>query len=65
MSTEPAHFTPAISAIDAPSERRTHPMIYLDNAATSFPKPESVYQALDRFAQILWPILVGPGTAWP
>ncbi|MEW4566277.1 aminotransferase class V-fold PLP-dependent enzyme [Tautonia sp. JC769] len=26
-------------------------MIYLDNAATSFPKPESVYQTLDRFAR--------------
>jgi selenocysteine lyase/cysteine desulfurase len=26
-------------------------MIYLDNAATSFPKPETVYQALDRFAR--------------
>jgi cysteine desulfurase family protein len=25
--------------------------IYLDNAATSFPKPESVYLALDRFAR--------------
>ena len=24
-------------------------MIYLDNAATSFPKPESVYEAIDRF----------------
>ena len=24
---------------------------YLDNAATSFPKPEAVYQALDRFAR--------------
>ena len=24
-------------------------MIYLDNAATSFPKPEQVYQAIDRF----------------
>jgi len=24
-------------------------MIYLDNAATSFPKPESVYQAVDQF----------------
>jgi len=24
-------------------------MIYLDNAATSFPKPESVYQAVDHF----------------
>lgn len=26
-------------------------MIYLDNAATSFPKPESVYAALDHFAR--------------
>ncbi len=26
-------------------------MIYLDNAATSFPKPECVYQALDTFAR--------------
>src|SRR6266478_9949146 len=26
-------------------------MIYLDNAATSFPKPEAVYQTLDRFAR--------------
>jgi cysteine desulfurase family protein len=26
-------------------------MIYLDNAATSFPKPEGVYLALDRFAR--------------
>jgi cysteine desulfurase family protein len=26
-------------------------MIYLDNAATSFPKPESVYRALDAFAR--------------
>ena len=26
-------------------------MTYLDNAATSFPKPESVYQALDQFAR--------------
>src|SRR5262245_32482159 len=25
--------------------------IYLDNAATSFPKPEAVYRALDRFAR--------------
>jgi cysteine desulfurase/selenocysteine lyase len=25
--------------------------IYLDNAATSFPKPEAVYQTLDRFAR--------------
>src|SRR5437016_14396171 len=26
-------------------------MIYLANAATSFPKPEAVYQALDAFAR--------------
>ena len=26
-------------------------MIYLDNAATSFPKPEGVYRALDKFAR--------------
>ena len=26
-------------------------MIYLDNAATSFPKPEGVYAAMDRFAR--------------
>src|SRR5262245_60882109 len=26
-------------------------MIYLDNAATSFPKPESVYRAMDAFAR--------------
>src|SRR5689334_2379213 len=26
-------------------------MIYLDNAATSFPKPEAVYRALDQFAR--------------
>src|SRR4051794_39013955 len=26
-------------------------MIYLDNAATSFPKPEPVYVALDKFAR--------------
>ncbi|HKB35381.1 MAG TPA: aminotransferase class V-fold PLP-dependent enzyme [Gemmataceae bacterium] len=34
--------------------------IYLDNAATSFPKPESVYQALDRFARS---DLANPGRA--
>ena len=26
-------------------------MTYLDNAATSFPKPEQVYVAMDRFAR--------------
>ena len=34
--------------------------IYLDNAATSFPKPESVYQALDAFARHS---LANPGRA--
>src|SRR5215468_8930055 len=35
-------------------------MIYLDNAATSFPKPETVYQALDAFARNS---LANPGRA--
>jgi cysteine desulfurase family protein len=35
-------------------------MIYLDNAATSFPKPEAVYQALDGFAR---QSLANPGRA--
>lgn len=35
-------------------------MIYLDNAATSYPKPEPVYQALDRFARTS---LANPGRA--
>jgi cysteine desulfurase/selenocysteine lyase len=35
-------------------------MIYLDNASTSFPKPESVYQTLDRFARTS---LANPGRA--
>jgi len=35
-------------------------MVYLDNAATSFPKPEAVYQALDRFARS---DLANPGRA--
>ena len=35
-------------------------MIYLDNAATSFPKPEPVYQALDTFARTR---LANPGRA--
>src|SRR5437879_12642983 len=35
-------------------------MIYLDNAATSFPKPEAVYQILDRFARTN---LANPGRA--
>ena len=29
------------------------PRIYLDNAATSFPKPESVYAAIDRYNRTL------------
>lgn len=35
-------------------------MIYLDNAATSFPKPEPVYRALDTFARTR---LANPGRA--
>jgi cysteine desulfurase family protein len=35
-------------------------MVYLDNAATSFPKPEVVYQTLDRFAR---QSLANPGRA--
>jgi cysteine desulfurase family protein len=35
-------------------------MIYLDNAATSFPKPEAVYRALDQFAR---QSLANPGRA--
>src|SRR6202035_4235909 len=35
-------------------------MIYLDNAATSYPKPEAVYQALDAFAR---QSLANPGRA--
>ncbi len=35
-------------------------MIYLDNAATSYPKPETVYQALDAFARTS---LANPGRA--
>jgi cysteine desulfurase family protein len=35
-------------------------MIYLDNAATSFPKPEAVYAAMDRFARTT---LANPGRA--
>jgi cysteine desulfurase family protein len=34
--------------------------VYLDNAATSFPKPEAVYLALDRFARTS---LANPGRA--
>lgn len=35
-------------------------MIYLDNAATSFPKPEAVYRAMDAFARTT---LANPGRA--
>ena len=35
-------------------------MIYLDNAATSFPKPETVYRALDEFGR---QHLANPGRA--
>lgn len=39
---------------------RDRTMIYLDNAATSFPKPEAIYQALDAFARSS---LANPGRA--
>jgi cysteine desulfurase / selenocysteine lyase len=41
-------------------QANTNVMIYLDNAATSFPKPEAVYQALDSFAR---QSLANPGRA--
>jgi cysteine desulfurase / selenocysteine lyase len=49
-------------AADAPNclEHSRTSMIYLDNAATSFPKPEAVYQTLDRFAR---QSLANPGRA--
>ena len=31
------------------SEHKHDTMIYIDNAATSWPKPESVYQTMDEF----------------
>jgi cysteine desulfurase / selenocysteine lyase len=49
-----------MSATDESSQRQAQPMIYLDNAATSFPKPESVYRALDSFAR---ESLANPGRA--
>ena len=39
-------------------------MIYLDNAATSFPKPEPVYRAVDRFARTSLGNPGGPATGW-
>src|SRR3954471_12144595 len=39
---------------------RGEPCVYLDNAATSFPKPEAVYRALDAFAR---QSLANPGRA--
>jgi cysteine desulfurase/selenocysteine lyase len=43
----PNRFTLATSAI----ESRRQKMIYLDNAATSFPKPEAVYAGMDAFVR--------------
>src|SRR5436305_7434927 len=43
-----------------PPETRATGMTYLDNAATSYPKPEAVYQALDAFAR---QSLANPGRA--
>lgn len=36
-----------------PSERQPAETIYFDNAATSFPKPEAVYLAMDTFARTI------------
>ena len=35
----------------SPAESQSSETIYLDNAATSYPKPESVYLAMDQFAR--------------
>ena len=42
------------------SENHSSVAVYLDNAATSFPKPECVYQTLDRYARTS---LANPGRA--
>ncbi len=60
MSIALARSTHAMSATDETSQRQAQNMIYLDNAATSFPKPESVYRALDTFAR---ESLANPGRA--
>ncbi len=39
--------------------------IYLDNAATSFPKPEAVYQAWTATPGPPWATPAVPDTAWP
>ena len=39
-------------------------MIYLDNAATSWPKPEKVYRAMDTFFRNWAPIPGGQGSGW-
>src|SRR4051812_20724697 len=62
-TTSPGHvrFTPSSSEAEWKlSLPEILPMIYLDNAATSFPKPEPVYQTLDRFARTQ---LANPGRA--
>lgn len=38
-----------MSAIDELLRSRSEPRIYLDNAATSWPKPEAVYKAVDAY----------------
>ena len=40
-------------------------IIYFDNAATSYPKPEEVTQAMFRFSRRSEPARAAPGTAWP
>lgn len=39
--------------------------IYLDNAATTYPKPEAVYAAMDRFAREKGATPAAAGTAVP
>ena len=38
-------------------------MIYLDNAATSWPKPENVYQTMDKFLRKKYMGLCSMGSA--
>ncbi len=53
------------SQISDPKSRIPNPIrlrIYLDNAATSWPKPEAVYRAVDR-AQREWGVAAGRGVS--
>ncbi len=51
LSTQESH-SEATARPRPPPDRQTGIiMIYLDNAATSFPKPDVVYETMDRFAR--------------